>query len=71
MILKLIDKMQCKINKPNNDLTSEAKSFLNFTLNKMRSILPLLILVHRGFFYIYGKYYSIGRRVTGVDYIKV
>ncbi|OXU26972.1 hypothetical protein TSAR_008793 [Trichomalopsis sarcophagae] len=71
MLLKLLEKLQITINKPNSDLTPQAKSFLNIFLNRTRTVIPILILAHRGLFYIYGRYYSIGRRLTKVDYVKV
>lgn len=71
ILLKFIEKLQLNINKTNSNLTPQAKLFLNAFLNRLRTILPILILAHRGLFYIYGRYYSIGRRLTGVDYVKV
>ncbi|KAL7290060.1 hypothetical protein TKK_0015789 [Trichogramma kaykai] len=71
MLLKLLDKLQYKINKSDNELTPRAKFFLNIVLNRTRTIIPILILVHRGLFYLYGRYYSIGRRFARIDYVKV
>ena len=71
MLLKLLEKFQIVINKPDNQLTPQAKAFFNILLNKLRIVIPIAILAHRGLFYIYGRYYSIGRRLTGVDYVKV
>ncbi|XP_014209885.1 peroxisome biogenesis factor 10 [Copidosoma floridanum] len=70
MLMRLLEKLQVKINRPDSDLMPQAKAFLNTFLSKLRMVLPIFILVHKGLFYIYGRYYSIGRRLTGVDYLK-
>ncbi|XP_058796349.1 peroxisome biogenesis factor 10-like isoform X2 [Phymastichus coffea] len=71
MLIKILEKLQITINKPSNELTPQAKLFLNTLLVKLRNVLPILILVHRGLFYMYGRYYSISKRITGVDYVKI
>jgi peroxin-10 len=71
MLMKILENLQNTINAPDNNLKPQARSFLNIFLSKLRAILPTLIMIHRGLFYIFGKYYSIGRRLTGIEYVKV
>lgn len=71
MLLKILAKLQVVVNKPGNDLTPQAKFFLNTFLVKLRNVLPVLILAHRALFYIHGRYYSISRRLVGIDYVEV
>lgn len=69
--LKILERLQTSVNNPRNELTPTAVKFLNTFLSKLRAIVPLLILAHRGLFYVFGRYYSIGKRLSGVDYAKV
>lgn len=71
LFLKLLERLQVSINNPQNELTPSAVKFLNIFLTKLRAIVPLLILAHRGLFYLFGRYYSLGKRLSGVDYAKV
>ncbi|XP_032690509.1 peroxisome biogenesis factor 10 [Odontomachus brunneus] len=71
ILLKLLRHLQARVNEPDNELTPEAVTFLNIFLFKLRAIVPLFILFHKGIFYIYGRFYSWGRRITSLDYAKV
>lgn len=71
MLMKMLERLQATINHPRSELTPKAVAVLNVFMNRLRTAIPILILAHRGLFYIYGRYYSIGRRLTGVDYVKV
>ncbi|KAJ8665203.1 hypothetical protein QAD02_006865 [Eretmocerus hayati] len=71
ILLRLLDRLQIHVNRSDNELTPQARSFLNVFLSKSRRMIPIIILVHRGLFYIFGRYYSLGRRLTGLDYVKV
>ncbi|XP_014481998.1 PREDICTED: peroxisome biogenesis factor 10 [Dinoponera quadriceps] len=71
LLLKMLKKLQAQVNEPDNQLTAEAVAVLNIFLFKLRAIVPVLILFHKGVFYIYGRFYSWGRRITGLDYVKV
>lgn len=71
MLLKLINQLQVRINHPCSELTPRAIIFLNSFLSKLRTAIPILVLLHKGIFYIYGRYYSLGRRMAGLDYAKV
>lgn len=69
--LRILERLQTSINHPHSELTPAAVTFLNNFLSKLRALVPLLILAHRGLFYIFGRYYSLGKRLAGVDYAKI
>ncbi|XP_076644399.1 peroxisomal biogenesis factor 10 [Halictus rubicundus] len=70
-LLKILRRLQSKINHPHSELTPAAVTFLNVLVAKLSSMIPIFILIHKGLFYVYGRYYSLGKRVTGIDYAKV
>ncbi|KAG5324631.1 PEX10 factor, partial [Acromyrmex heyeri] len=70
-LLKLLQQLQTYVNHPRSELTPTAITFLNTLLSKLRTLIPIIILFHKGIFYIYGRYYSLGRRIAGLDYTKV
>ncbi|XP_033213490.1 peroxisome biogenesis factor 10-like [Belonocnema kinseyi] len=69
--LRILLRLQASINHPHSELTPAAVAFFNSLLSKLRAAVPLLILAHRGLFYIFGRYYSLGKRIAGVDYAKI
>ncbi|XP_011497870.1 PREDICTED: peroxisome biogenesis factor 10 [Ceratosolen solmsi marchali] len=71
ILIKIFKKLQITVNKNDCNLKSETKLFLSMFINKLCIVLPTLTMVHRGLFYIFGRYYSIGRRVTRIDYVKI
>jgi len=71
MLLKLLQQLETRVNHPRNELTPAARTFLNTLLSKLRIMIPIIVLFHKGMFYIYGRYYSLGRRIAGLDYTKV
>lgn len=70
-LIKILDRLLVSVKNPKNELTPDAVSLLNSLLTRIRNIIPIAILAHRGLFYIFGRYYSLGKRLTGVNYIKV
>ncbi|XP_015112351.1 peroxisome biogenesis factor 10 [Diachasma alloeum] len=70
-LLTLLEKLKKSVNHPHSELQPEAVIFLNSLIDRLKTAIPLMILIHKGLFYIYGRYYSWGRRLTGVDYAKV
>ncbi|CAK9823475.1 Peroxisome biogenesis factor 10 [Anthophora retusa] len=70
-LLKLLKRLELSVNHPDSQLTPAAVTFLNSFISKMYTMLPTLILVHKGLFYMFGRYYSLGKRIAGVDYAKV
>ncbi|XP_012063113.1 PREDICTED: peroxisome biogenesis factor 10 [Atta cephalotes] len=70
-LLKLLQQLQTYVNHPHSELTPAAITFLNTLLSKLHTLIPIIILFHKGIFYIYGRYYSLGRRIAGLDYTKV
>ncbi|XP_011304751.1 peroxisome biogenesis factor 10 [Fopius arisanus] len=70
-LLGLLDKLKKSVDHPDSELKPEAVIFLNCLIDRLKTAIPLMILVHKGLFYIYGRYYSWGRRLAGVDYAKV
>ncbi|KAG5318612.1 PEX10 factor, partial [Pseudoatta argentina] len=70
-LLKLLQQLQTYVNHPRSELTPTAITFLNTLLSKLCTLIPIIILFHKGIFYIYGRYYSLGRRIAGLDYTKV
>jgi len=71
MLLKLFRQLQARVNHPQSELTPVAATFLNTILSKLCTMIPIIILFHKGIFYLYGRYYSLGRRIAGLDYVKV
>jgi len=71
ILLKLLGQLQARVNHPQSELTPMATMFFNTILSKLRMMIPIVILFHKGIFYLYGRYYSIGRRIAGLDYAKV
>ncbi|XP_076625179.1 peroxisomal biogenesis factor 10 isoform X2 [Colletes latitarsis] len=70
-LLRILKELQLRINHPQSELTPVAVTFLNSCISKMCNMLPIFILIHKGLFYMYGRYYSLGKRLTGIDYAKV
>ncbi|XP_011162420.1 peroxisome biogenesis factor 10 [Solenopsis invicta] len=70
-LLKLLQQLQSYVNHPHRELTPTAITFFNALLSKLRTMIPIIVLFHKGLFYIYGRYYSLGRRIAGLDYTKV
>lgn len=52
-------------------MTPQAIICLNKFIDKLKIAVPYLVVIHKSLFYIYGRYYSLGRRLAGVDYAKV
>ncbi|XP_066581442.1 peroxisome biogenesis factor 10-like [Prorops nasuta] len=71
VIFKLLQKLQQHINHSKTQLTPEATLLLNKCLLKLQAFVPIIILFHKGLFYLNGRYYSLGRRLMGIDYVKV
>ncbi|KAH0956751.1 hypothetical protein HN011_008784 [Eciton burchellii] len=71
MLLQLLGQLQARVNHPQSELTPVAATFLDSILSKLRTMIPIIILFHKGIFYLYGRYYSLGRRIAGLDYAKV
>lgn len=71
MLLKLLLQLQTYVNDPGSKLTPAAMTFLNTFLSKLRTMISIIVLFHKGMFYIYGRYYSLGKRIAGLDYTKV
>lgn len=71
MLLKLLGQCQAYVNRPDSELTPAAITFFNNFLSKLRTMIPIIVLFHKGIFYIYGRYYSLGRRIVGLDHTKV
>nr|XP_034181900.1 peroxisome biogenesis factor 10 [Osmia lignaria] len=70
-LLKLLKKLELSINHPHSQLTPTAVLFLNSFISKICSLIPTFIVVHKGLFYLFGQYYSLGKRIAGIDYAKV
>lgn len=70
-LIKILERLKKTINKPESKLKPEAASFINITLDRLKIAIPMMILLHKSLFYLYGHYYSLGRRVAGVEYAKV
>lgn len=70
-LLHVLKKLQIAVNNPKSELTPSAVRLLNTIFTKLITLLPTLILIHKGLFYIYGRYYTIGKRIVGIDYAKV
>ncbi|KOC65276.1 Peroxisome biogenesis factor 10 [Habropoda laboriosa] len=71
VLLRLLKRLELSVNSPDSELTPAAAMFLNSFISKMYTTIPILILVHKGLFYMFGRYYSLGKRAAGVDYAKV
>ncbi|XP_015171076.1 PREDICTED: peroxisome biogenesis factor 10-like isoform X2 [Polistes dominula] len=70
-LLRGLDLLQRYVNDSGNQLTEQSIKLLNLILSRLQSIIPLLILIHKSIFYISGRYYSLGKRLTKIDYAKV
>ncbi|XP_012252549.2 peroxisome biogenesis factor 10 [Athalia rosae] len=70
-LIKLLERLLTSINHPQSELRPEAVNFLNPFLTRLKIVIPLMIQAHRGLFYIFGRYYTLGKRLTGVNYVKV
>jgi len=70
-LIKILERLRVAVNNPRNQLRPEAATFLNKLITRLKIGIPLLILVHKGLFYTFGRYYSLGKRIAGVDYAKV
>ncbi|KZC05888.1 PREDICTED: peroxisome biogenesis factor 10-like [Dufourea novaeangliae] len=71
VLLKILKRLQLSINHPHSELTPTAVAFLNTFISNLCNLIPVFILIHKGLFYMFGRYYSIGKRLTGIDYAKV
>lgn len=71
VLLKILKRFQLLVNHPHSELTPEAVRFFNTFISKTYSIIPIFIVIHKGLFYMFGRYYSLGKRLTGIDYAKV
>lgn len=72
MLLNLLKEIQRSLRKQSgNELKPETAAFLDTVLTKLSTILPTIVLIHKGFFYMYGRYYTLGKRIAGIDYAKV
>lgn len=71
MLLKLLGQCRIYVNRPHSQLTPTAITFFNTFLTKLHTMIPIIVLFHKGLFYIYGRYYSLGRRIAGLDHTKV
>ncbi|XP_029666654.1 peroxisome biogenesis factor 10 [Formica exsecta] len=71
ILLKLLGQCQAYVNHPHSQLTPTAITIFNTFLSKLRTMIPIIVLFHKGIFYIYGRYYSLGRRIAGLDHTKV
>lgn len=69
--LKILDRLSATVNDPRSELTPEAVSAISYLLTKLKTVVPIVIQAHRGLFYIFGSYYSLGKRLTGINYLKV
>lgn len=70
-LLKGLSVLQKRVNDPESQLMPEAVILFNTILSRLQLIIPLLILIHKSLFYIFGRYYTIGKRLTKTDYLKV
>lgn len=70
-LLKGLNVLQKRVNDPESQLTPTAVTFLNLVLSRLQLIIPLLVLIHKGLFYIFGRYYTLGKRLNKIDYLKV
>ncbi|KAK0173798.1 hypothetical protein PV328_006943 [Microctonus aethiopoides] len=70
-LINLLERLRKSINNDKNGMKPEAVIFFNAALNKFKIAIPIVILFHKSLFYMYGHYYSLGRRVAGVNYAKV
>ncbi|KAK2583046.1 hypothetical protein KPH14_009084 [Odynerus spinipes] len=70
-LLKGLIVLQKRVNDPKSQLTPQAIILLNSLLSRLRLIIPLLVLIHKGLFYMFGRYYTLGKRLTKIDYAKV
>lgn len=70
-LLKLLKRLELSVNHPHSKLTPTAVVLLNSLISRISTMIPILILAHKGLFYMFGQYYSLGKRVAGVNYAKV
>ncbi|XP_003703531.1 peroxisomal biogenesis factor 10 [Megachile rotundata] len=70
-LLKLLKRLELSINHPSSQLRPNVVMFLNSVIPKLYSLIPIFIVVHKGLFYLFGQYYSLGKRIAGIDYAKV
>lgn len=70
-LIRLLKQLELSINHPHSKLTPTTVIFLNSFISKMYTIIPVFILLHKGLFYIFGRYYSLSKRIAGIDYAKV
>ncbi|XP_043587954.1 peroxisome biogenesis factor 10 [Bombus pyrosoma] len=70
-LIRLLKRLELSVNHPHSKLTPAAAIFLNSFITKMYTMIPIFILVHKGLFYMFGHYYSLGKRIARVDYAKV
>ncbi|KAI4485066.1 hypothetical protein M0802_012807 [Mischocyttarus mexicanus] len=70
-LLRGLGLLQRYVNDSGTRLTEQSVKLLNLILSRLQSIIPLLILIHKSIFYISGRYYSLGKRLTKIDYAKV
>ncbi|XP_012277518.1 peroxisome biogenesis factor 10 [Orussus abietinus] len=71
ILLDFLERLRKSIHHPQYKLTQKAKTFFDKLLSGLRLVVPTLIFTHRGLFYIFGRYYSLGKRLTSIDYVKV
>ncbi|XP_014601896.1 PREDICTED: peroxisome biogenesis factor 10-like [Polistes canadensis] len=70
-LLRGLGLLQRYVNDSGNQLTEQSVKLFNLILSRLQSIIPLLILIHKSIFYISGRYYSLSKRLTKIDYAKV
>ncbi|OAD58987.1 Peroxisome biogenesis factor 10 [Eufriesea mexicana] len=70
-LIRVLKRLELSINHPHSKLTPTAVIFLNSFIQRMCTMIPTFILVHKGLFYMFGRYYSLGKRISGIDYAKV
>ncbi|XP_043283516.1 peroxisome biogenesis factor 10 [Venturia canescens] len=70
-LIRILERLRVSINNPDSQLRPEAILFFNKFISKLKAGIPVFVLLHKGLFYIYGRYYSLGKRIAGVDYAKV
>ncbi|KAK9293460.1 hypothetical protein QLX08_011603 [Tetragonisca angustula] len=70
-LIRLLKKLELSVNHPYSKLTPAAVTFLNSFITKMYTMIPIFILMHKGLFYMFGRYYSLGKRIAHIDYAKV
>ena len=71
VVIKLIEFSLRWLNGPQCNFTSEAVEYFNKFLQRSKSVIPMIILLHQGFFHITGRYPTIAKRLFKIDYAKV